>query len=205
MSAGAVSLGGASTRTHGARTVTALSGYICHPMQLRLYKPVKSTRQCGGCTACCTALGVLDLHKPINVRCAHVCEAGCSVYADRPAPCSGFQCAWLRGFLADWMRPDQGGIVWDLGGLRSRGTAVVRAFLTRPDVSIEQVEYQLAKIQQKVAEPLACLVIPAGLSCRLDAAFHANPVRPNIMLADREATDAETAQGAVGKPPTANA
>ena len=51
--------------------------------------------------------------------CEHVCEVGCSIYADRPEPCRAFRCQWLRGLLEidgsidPELRPDACGVVFD--------------------------------------------------------------------------------------------
>lgn len=51
--------------------------------------------------------------------CAHVCEAGCSIYPARPEPCQAFRCQWLRGVLEvdgsvdPAMRPDACGVIVD--------------------------------------------------------------------------------------------
>lgn len=71
-------------------------------------------RACGGCTACCTALHVDELHKPAGARCAHLRAArGCSKYEDRPPSCREFQCLWLRGLHAtrEEHRPDRVGLM----------------------------------------------------------------------------------------------
>ena len=76
-------------------------------------------RECGPCSACCTAIGVPELDKPPYRPCAHLCEAGCGVYADRPGSCRTFECQWLRGELEvdgavdPDLRPDACGVMFD--------------------------------------------------------------------------------------------
>jgi Fe-S-cluster containining protein len=123
-------------------------------MQLRLYKSARPGRTCGECTACCTAVAVQELNKPINVRCPHVCERGCSIYDHRPGPCAAFQCVWLHGILPDKFRPDQCGVVWELENYRVNGAAVMQGYLLRNDITIEQIEFQLTKLRQEVNEHL---------------------------------------------------
>jgi uncharacterized protein len=72
---------------------------------------------CEGCTACCKTMGVHELAKPVNTRCAH-CETGvgCRIYDTRPSSCRTFECVWLqtqRGAqpLAPELRPDVSRVV----------------------------------------------------------------------------------------------
>jgi hypothetical protein len=68
-------------------------------------------RQCGECTACCTALAVQELDKPRYRPCQHLGEAGCGAYQSRPGSCRDYQCLWLQGFLGDEDRPDRLGVI----------------------------------------------------------------------------------------------
>ena len=83
-------------------------------------------RECGECTACCTALDIHVLNKPAYTRCKHVTAKGCSIYEDRPkTPCQTFRCAWLDGYLEEEDRPDlSGAIVWQTGINGSRQTLI---------------------------------------------------------------------------------
>lgn len=66
-------------------------------------------RECGGCTVCCTFLGIdaADFAKPPGVTCGHCTQAGCAVHATRPDVCRTFFCGWrLIGLGEDW-RPDR--------------------------------------------------------------------------------------------------
>ncbi len=73
-------------------------------------------RACGDCQACCTVVGVEELHKPNWTRCAQQCETGCAIYPDRPRTCRGYSCLWAAGLLEgeDERRPDRLGILLDL-------------------------------------------------------------------------------------------
>jgi Fe-S-cluster containining protein len=55
-----------------------------------------------------------EMHKPAGQKCEHLCAHGCSRYADRPATCRAYRCAWLDGYGEDDLRPDRSGIVYDL-------------------------------------------------------------------------------------------
>jgi Fe-S-cluster containining protein len=68
------------------------------------------SRECGGCTACCTVCEILELDKPIRTKCEHECEIGCAIYENRPKTCQLFFCAWLRGFGTEDERPDKLGL-----------------------------------------------------------------------------------------------
>jgi hypothetical protein len=82
---------------------------------LQLLNDLRDRRECGACTACCTVLGVTELHKPVNVECAHACEAGCSIYDDRPRTCRDWSCDWKNGLVpGEDLRPDRLGVILDL-------------------------------------------------------------------------------------------
>jgi hypothetical protein len=72
----------------------------------------QNSRQCGGCTACCSTLGVRELALRPFHACLHICETGCSIYPDRPTSCREWSCMWLlTPDLPDAMRPDRCGVV----------------------------------------------------------------------------------------------
>jgi Fe-S-cluster containining protein len=71
-----------------------------------------SLRPCGPCTACCTALGVEEIHKPNYAPCQHLCDKGCGIYEDRPGSCRSFECWWRAGMVGG-ERPDKSGIIVD--------------------------------------------------------------------------------------------
>lgn len=63
-------------------------------------------------------MAVTSIPKGRHVRCRHAGETGCSIYADRPAPCREWSCAWLRGHpeFLERDRPDLIGIVASVVG-----------------------------------------------------------------------------------------
>jgi hypothetical protein len=67
-------------------------------------------RECGECTLCCLVTRVPELDKPENTMCT-LCDAGCTIYNDRPQSCRAFDCAWLKGALAEDQRPDKTHVV----------------------------------------------------------------------------------------------
>ncbi len=71
-----------------------------------------ASRPCGGCTACCTALEVAELKKPIGITCVMVCENGCKCYPDRPPSCRAYLCGWKLGHGSQESRPDLCGILF---------------------------------------------------------------------------------------------
>jgi hypothetical protein len=155
-------------------------------MRLNLFKPLKSDRSCGDCTACCTTLALAALNKPINVRCQHVCTAGCGIYNDRPEACQNYRCAWHLGLLPEKFRPDQSGIVWSFESTAAGQPTILQAFLLVDQVPLQQIEYQLAKIQQNVRDRIVCRIVPRGLSCKVFGAFSYVQIKPSIWLAERE-------------------
>ncbi|MBL9080134.1 MAG: hypothetical protein JNL08_21755 [Planctomycetes bacterium] len=76
--------------------------------------PSSSPRECGPCTACCTAEGVHELHKPPGETCQFVCAQGCANYERRPPSCREFACLWLQGAFDADLRPDGLGVVFSL-------------------------------------------------------------------------------------------
>lgn len=74
-------------------------------------------RRCGGCTACCTVLGVHGpvFDKPAYMRCPQVVDGvGCGIYnQNRPTACGTYKCGWLVGMLPDDFYPPDLGVVID--------------------------------------------------------------------------------------------
>lgn len=94
-------------------------------------------RECGPCTACCTAMGVPELSKAPGTTCSSVCATGCGVYKTRPQSCRDFQCVWLQGALEDEHRPDKTGVVLVPAGPNSKfeektGVQLLTAFESWP-------------------------------------------------------------------------
>lgn len=76
--------------------------------------PIITPRSCDACTACCTAMDVPELAKPSGTRCPHLTAQGCDIYAERPASCRHFRCAWLArdsALMTTALRPDRSGVV----------------------------------------------------------------------------------------------
>jgi len=73
-----------------------------------------STRECGGCTACCFSLGITEVFSPPFTWCNH-CHVGtgCRVYPERPLPCRLFDCLWRAGYGRLRDRPDKVGFILD--------------------------------------------------------------------------------------------
>jgi len=70
--------------------------------------PLVAGRSCGVCSLCCKLLPVAELGKPAAQWCVHAVRGGgCGNYADRPATCRQFFCAWRRdpSLGAEW-KPD---------------------------------------------------------------------------------------------------
>jgi hypothetical protein len=75
--------------------------------------------RCGNCTLCCTLMRV-EMEpeaKPPRTRCQHLGNRGCTIYADRPNACRGFECGWLASQrlpskgMPSRLRPDKTGVV----------------------------------------------------------------------------------------------
>ena len=82
----------------------------------------ETQRSCGGCTACCKALPVFEIHKPAGQQCPQCNEGvGCRIYSTRPKPCREFICQWLMGYGEDSERPDLIEIVPDYEEIEGLG------------------------------------------------------------------------------------
>lgn len=65
-------------------------------------------RECGECTACCTALAIPEVPTLVGEHCTHECAEGCAIYAMRPSRCRNFECMWIGGWGAKpGDRPDR--------------------------------------------------------------------------------------------------
>jgi hypothetical protein len=80
----------------------------------RVNPPQVAPRECGACTACCTAEGVHELHKLPGDACQFVCSKGCGIYEKRPESCRGFSCLWLEGVFELEARPDTLEVVFSM-------------------------------------------------------------------------------------------
>lgn len=71
--------------------------------RLRVFAAEFMTRRpCGECQACCQAIAVHEIGKPMAATCPHQCGAGCGIYAKRPGSCRDYACA----YKAEWMPDD---------------------------------------------------------------------------------------------------
>ncbi|PFH20812.1 hypothetical protein BX604_5232 [Burkholderia sp. JKS000303] len=74
-------------------------------------------KQCGGCTVCCEALNIdtPELKKDAGVMCQNACEAGCSIYENRPDVCRTWYCLWRRiPDMPENCRPDKVRVLFSL-------------------------------------------------------------------------------------------
>lgn len=79
--------------------------------KLRRRKPpegwVTAERSCDGCNVCCVAMPIKEMDKPPGVACDKLCDAGCSIYDQRPKVCREFYCLWRMStkLLPEWLDP----------------------------------------------------------------------------------------------------
>ena len=71
-------------------------------------------RECGSCSACCTANPVPALSKAPKQACSHCSAVGCEIYERQPEVCKTYSCSWLTGVLPEWARPETTGLIADL-------------------------------------------------------------------------------------------
>ena len=107
---------------------------------------------CGGCTVCCTVVGVNDLGKPFYARCEHQIERGCGIYLDRPRGCRDFVCAWAAGLIGDaesW-RPDRCDLLFNLR--RFADGLWLEIYEAKPGAAtdVKRVDYLVQKITGRV-------------------------------------------------------
>jgi hypothetical protein len=77
---------------------------------------------CGTCTHCCDAIGVIELGKPFFARCSHLKDNGCGIYDTRPGQCRSYRCVWHLGILGERVdrRPDQAGVLFQFEQLKDK-------------------------------------------------------------------------------------
>jgi len=114
-------------------------------------------RSCGGCTECCTALGVTELGKPQWQPCPHATPDGCAIYADRPASCRQYNCTWRAGFAYTKERPDEVGIVVDVGV--PNADVGVTSMLVWRATQAGAAERSAGLRQQLAAKGILCILI----------------------------------------------
>jgi Fe-S-cluster containining protein len=110
------------------------------------------SRNCGTCTACCTAMAVQEIMKPNDTRCIYQITSnrgGCGIYDERPKSCQDFYCLWRHGFGRTMERPDRSGFVLDL----TTNTEGQRAFVAHeawPNAFTDnQVKDRISKLADK--------------------------------------------------------
>lgn len=110
----------------------------------------QGTKPCGGCTACCTILGVGAVNKGHYTPCKHICQQGCSIYSDRPLVCVEWECAWKSGWIDgdERRRPDRLGLMFEFRVLGGRH--FLWCYEVWPDAFKEaKVSYLLARLKNK--------------------------------------------------------
>jgi len=79
--------------------------------------PLKSTRSCQPCSACCDGWLQIRIEGALaypGKPCPHSTGKGCRIYAARPVdPCQQFICGWRMhdSPLPEWMRPDNAKVI----------------------------------------------------------------------------------------------
>ncbi len=71
-------------------------------------------RTCDECSECCTVHLVAETNSPMWTPCQHKCDSGCGIYPDRPPICRAYKCAWLQGAIAEELRPDKWGVIFNV-------------------------------------------------------------------------------------------
>lgn len=77
-------------------------------------KPTEGTlRPCGSCSLCCKVFKVVEVEKEAHEWCRHYAAGiGCSIHADRPKVCRGYQCLWtIDHSLGEEWQPSRCGFV----------------------------------------------------------------------------------------------
>lgn len=125
-----------------------------------------TTRRCGDCHLCCTALEVFDLPsgepKPLGCRCPNMLHDGkCSIYESRPMTCRLFYCSWrLSEFLhfgvRASMKPERCGFVLHYDRRRS----FIMTLFPDPKRPKEWVKWK--KALEKLARNNNCAVVIGG-------------------------------------------
>ncbi len=129
-----------------------------------------ASRACGTCTACCTALGVLEIEKAPETPCKHQIAGGCGIYARRPKTCREYSCFWRLGMMTAERRPDRFGVIFDaLDHLELEGARVIFAREARPlafdEPEVRRVMDRMAKtfVLVKLRGDTRTLIGPAEL------------------------------------------
>jgi hypothetical protein len=95
-------------------------------------------RACGECTACCKAIGVVELGKLSWQDCRHRTWRGCRRYRKRPLTCRQYACLWLLGLGNEGDRPDKLGVIFSTDVVRDslslNAWQVIPGSMTQPRV-----------------------------------------------------------------------
>lgn len=123
-------------------------------MPILLSLPVSPERDCGECSACCTAKGVESLHKPVYTPCTHLSAngIGCRIYGDHPDECKKYKCLWRGGHIEgdERRRPDKLGLLFELSQGGAFGQPFVIAWEIRPGaMSEDAARITLDKLTKK--------------------------------------------------------
>jgi len=166
---------------------------------------LKQVNPCGGCTACCSELGVKDLGKPPRCRCEHETHSGCGIYGKHPAECQRFVCAWAMGAFgsSEKYRPDQCGLLFTVNNVGERPLSV---FLLTPDADQERMKYLLARLREKYPGHPVTLIHPHGISVGAD--FECRPPYPlelssrlNVFTVNLKDPNTRVCEGPAAPPP----
>jgi hypothetical protein len=160
----------------------------------------KQVNACGGCTACCTEIGVKELGKPPRCRCQHQTETGCGIYGQHPGECQRYACAWALGAFGsnDNYRPDKCGLLLTLNTAGNQSS--IGVFVLRPDADRERMIYLLGRLREKYPGYPITLVHPQGV--QVGASFECKapyPVdlsnRPNVFTVHVKDPNMRVCQG----------
>jgi len=99
---------------------------------------LETKRSCGTCTACCDAVAVQEIDKPVYTPCQHMCGTGCVIYQNRPQQCREYMCAWKTLWTPNdeqW-RPDNLGAIFDMDKGAMGGDPAVRCWQLKSETQI---------------------------------------------------------------------
>ena len=109
---------------------------------------ILSNRECGDCRVCCIVPEIKEpeVVKAGGVRCAHLCESGCSIHEAKPSACREFNCAWrVMPELGEGWRPDRIGLL-GIAGLTERGQRAVQFIPFRSVLALPNIVKELRRL-----------------------------------------------------------
>ncbi len=116
-------------------------------------------RTCGGCTACCKAMPIAEIEKPVGVWCRHCSRKhGCRIYDERPKGCRDFQCQWLTGAFDYHERPDKVRVVIDAVEYPIVGMTAVFLELVRGE---NERAFAQKTLKEVLATGMCILLVPS--------------------------------------------